>query len=777
MKRACSMKLSFSVLKARIACCLLACAPALYAQQTPVDYVDPFIDTHRPRFFFFNSASRPFGMVNLSPDTRPAGWFSGYVYGVDSVYCFSHIHSWQMWGIPVMPVVGQMNGHLGMAANGSPFSHTSEVAKPGYHKLLLNRYRIGVELTSTTRSGFHKYTFPKSENSHILFDLGAPLADGETAYAETWKIDPSTLAGYQIMAATNRRPKETPVYFYARLSKPSEAVAFWKDGAVNEAKNSRISGKNIGTAFSFSTHQDEEVYLQVGISYVSVEQARLNLDTEVADRNFASIKQESFDVWNEMLGRIQVEGGTDTDKIKFYTDLWHSLIGRRILSDVDGKYMDMTGDFPRIRQVGTDQSGKPLFPHYNFDAWWGSQWSLNILWSMVYPEIMDGFCNTMVDMYKNGGLIPRGPSGGNYTYVMIGDPATPFFGAAYQKGIRNFDVETAYEGLRKNAFPGGIRSHSGYEHDKEAKGGGMDDYVSLGYVSADRTNPSGYHRDASVSMTLEYAYQDWALSELAKSLGKADDEKLFAQRAENYKNVFNPRTGYMQPRNRDGSFAANFDPLHPFGFCESVSAIYTYFVPHDPSGLISLLGGEKKLTQRLNEQFEKGETFGFASAKGEKDGFWIDYSNQPGTGMAHLFNAAGSPWLAQKWVRKVKESNNSITPQAGYKGDEDEGQMGALGVLLSIGLFDFSGGCGADPSYEITSPVFDKVTIKLNNNYYPGDCFIIETANNSASNMYIKEAAFNDRPWKTHRISHSDYSKGGVLKLHLSPTPNKKWGR
>ena len=238
--------------------------------------------------------------------------------------------------------------------------------------------------------------------------------------------------------------------------------------------------------------------------------------------------------------------------MKFYTDLWHALLGRRIVSDVDGSYCDNTGPQPVTRQVRLDAQGKPLFPHYNFDALWGSQWSLNILWSFAYPEVMDGFCNTMVDMYRDGGMIPRGPSGGNYTFVMIGDPAAPFFAAAYNKGIRGYDAEKAYEGLRKNALPGGIRDHAGYEFGTNASGGGMKYYVERGYVPED-IEGRGMHKDGA-AMTLEYAYEDWCVAQFAKALGKDADARWLSARSYNYTNLWDASMKLMHPRNRDGSW-------------------------------------------------------------------------------------------------------------------------------------------------------------------------------------------------------------------------------
>ena len=747
-----------------------------------VDKVNPFVDSHRSRWFFFNSASRPFGMVSLNPDTGTEhSWGSGYLYDSLFVRCFSHIHNWQMSGVAVMPATGEFKGHLGMDAYKSAFTHDGEIAKPGYHKIRLDDYDITAELTCTARVGYHRYTFPKSSESYIIFDAGAFLAHSPTLYSEVWKIDDHTIAGWQITAATGRRPKDVPVYFYAQTDKKIEDIISWREHRiVRNTHPERISGKDSGMALKFSTEAGEQIIMKVAISFTSVENAKGNMAAEGTSWDFDEVMHDAFDEWDGMLGRIEVEGGTEEQQIKLYTDLWHSLLGRHIVSDADGHYIDMTGDTPIIRQIPAGPDGKPLYAHHNFDAWWGSHWSLDILWTMAYPEIVDEFCNTMVDYYHNGGMIPRGPSGGNYTFVMIGDTAAPFFAAAYNKGIRGYDVQAAYEGLRKNAFQGGIRDHAGYEAGNDAHSGGMDWYETAGYVPDGRKGLSGMHTTGA-AMTLEYAYQDWCLAQFAGALGKTDDYAFFMNRSKNYRNVWDPAVGFMHARGEDGNFLEGFDPLEiseSDGFCESNAAIYTHFVPHDMKGLIELVGGNDKYIEKLDRQFKDSEPNGFfrSSDPALKQYNWTDYGNQPGTGMAHLFSYAGAPWLTQKWVRKVKAAYSDITPYGGYRDDEDQGQMGALGVLMAIGLFEVDGGCAMEPYYEITSPIFDKVTIKLNPDYYGGSSFTIETRKNSEKNMYIQKATLNGAKWNSCIFSHEQFSNGGTLVLELGPRPNKKWG-
>ena len=771
---------------------LLALGSILGCAKTPAQYVNPQIDTVQSRWFYFASACRPFGMVNLSPDTDVNGsWKSGYLYDSKYIRCFSHLHAWQMSGIPVMPGVGDIKAHKGFDANKASFSHDDEVVSPGYHKVFLSDRNIGVELTSTSRVGFHRYKFPASDRSHIAFNLDAKLGHGNMQASAVRPVSKTEFEGSVTMKRTGRRRKPCTVYFAAELSKPFTKIMAWEETIV---ELSQVKGENPGFYVEFPTGQDEIVMMKLGMSYVSAQQARKNLKAELDHWDFRRVVAESEAEWNQWLGRIEVAGGSEQQRVKFYTDLWHALLGRRIVSDVDGKYIDNTGNEPKVRQVRLDDSGKPIYPHYNFDALWGAHWSLNILWSMAYPELMDGFANTMVDMYDNGGLIPRGPSGGNYTYVMIGDPASSFFACAYNKGIRDYDVEKAYEGLRKNAFVGGIRDHAGYEVGDEVAGGGMKYYADRGYVPLHKDG-KGKHREAA-AQTLEYAYQDWCLAQLAKALGKTSDHDLFLKRSGSYRNLFDsqagkkldpelgfdPRSGWIRPKEKDGSWYEDYSPIgkgefNCKGFVESNSAIYTWFVPHDLQGLAELMGGKEMAAEKLNRQFELAGEKRYVAPHGGHSSNWVDYENQPATGMAHVFNHLDQPWRSQYWVRRVKqESFGEATPYGGYNGDEDQGQMGALGVLMAIGLFDIEGGAALQPGYEITSPVFDKITIHLDRRYYPGKSITLICKNNSPENMYIQSVKFNNKPWNDVQISHDELFKGGTLEIELGPRPNKQWG-
>jgi predicted alpha-1,2-mannosidase len=748
------------------------------------DLVEPMVDAANSRFFFFNSATRPFGMVNLSPDMNLNGtWNTGYRYNEDTIKCFSHIHCWELSGIPVMPTTGIFKGHLGPDKYGSTYSHADEIAKPGYHKVVLKDYGVAAELTSTTRVGFHRYTFPKSDEGHILFDFSTILGSSETQSSKVRKASNQLIEGEVTMAGGVRRPKPITIYFVASFDKPFESFGGWKNKEIIAVEN-QVEGPQTGVYVNFKTNNGEKRMMKVAISYVSIEEAKNNLETELPHWDFDKIVRESADEWNTWLGRIEVEGGTLTEQRRFYTDLWHALQGRRIVSDVSGSYIDNTGATPRSRKVPLGSNGKPKFKMYNSDSFWGAQWSLNTLWHLVYPEVTEEFINSMLLMYDDGGLIPRGPSGGNYTYVMTGAAMTPFIVSAYQKGIRGYDINKAYQGMRKDHFPGGMMSKAGYEHNT-FKGGGIEEYISMGYVPHPLHKIKyGFHQDGA-AQTLEYSYQDYALSQMAKALGKKEDADLFAKRSMNYKNLYNKEAGWMWVKDREGNWAQPIDVLrYENGWNEGNAAQYTWFVPHDVKGLIGLIGGNEKFTEKLNGVFEASRKHGFVSGKSENGPIremqrrvYLNYGNQPCMETPFLFNYASKPWLTQYWARQLIDSVYSgISPQKGYSGDEDQGLMGSLAVLLKIGLFSTNGGTSEKPFYEISSPIFSKITINLNPAYYPGKKFVIEAKNNRSNNLYIQSATLNGKVLNQAWFNHDVVANGGSLILQMNVKPNKAWG-
>ena len=744
-------------------------------QREVVDYVDPLIGTasERTRWLFFSSACRPFGMVNLSPDMEVKGtWNAGYLYGVNTIRGFSHVHAWQLGGIPVMPTTGTLKGPQGSVQYRSHFSHKTETVCPGYHALTLDDYGIRVQLTSTDRVGFHRYTFPASQVAHVLFDLGAQCGPAGMKDACARKVSDTELEGYVINAATRRRPKPCRICFVARFDTPFTAFGGWVGSKVTKNRD-EISGQDSGVYVQYSTTSEQVIKLKVALSYVSEAQARLNLEAELPHWNFERVKSASRQVWNEWLSRIEVEGGTRAQRTRFYTDLYHVLLGRRTTSDVNGKYCDMTGPEPVVRQIPLDEQGVPRYRHFNSGSLWNTFWNINIIWGLIAPDLIREWVHFLLDMYRDGGLIPRGPSGHNYTFGMIGAHSTPFIVGAYMKGIRDFDTELAYAGMRKNAFPGGLMSKAGYEHDT-CIDGCVEYYIERGYIPDDRESKHGWHSDGA-AMTLEYAYDDWCLAQMAQVLNRQEDYELFMKRARNYENPYDQSTGLMRPRNSDGSWIEPFEPFGPKGWCEGNAWQYTWFVPHDMEGLIRLMGGRDPFVRKLDFAFEQSAPNDFIRRHGP--GSHVNYDNQPAQQLAHLFNYAGAPWLTQKWVRRVKsQAFGGITPERGYRGDDDSGQASGLSALLAIGLFQVRGGAAVEPVYEIASPVFDKVTIHLDRRYYPGKEFTIVTRNNSKRNMFIQSARLDGQPWDRPWFYHRHLVDGGTLELELGPEPNRRWG-
>ncbi|SNR43109.1 alpha-1,2-mannosidase, putative [Maribacter sedimenticola] len=752
-----------------LALCLTSCEKDKNDMEVQlVDLVYPQLDTENSRWFFFSSANRPFGMVNLSPDTEINGaWGSGYRYKVDTIKGFSHIHAWQMSGLSVMPIKTTTERDSTIFTDFySSFDHNEEIISPGYHYLELERYGITAELTSTKRVGFHKYTYAKGTKSRsVLLNLNTVLGPNENIDGTLQKDSNMELSGSFVMTPTRRRPKPLTTYFKIKFNTPIGTIE------QDEQTNNYMVVLN---------DTEDPVLMKVGISYTSINNAETNIITELPHWDFSKTVNESKLEWNTMLSRIQIEGGSDQDQRRFYTDLWHALQGRRIISDVNGAYPDNTGKEFRIGQLPLNEQGTPKFNHYNSDSFWGAQWTINTLWGLVYPDIMHEFSQSLMQYYKDGGLVPRGPSGGNYTNVMTGASSTPFIVSAIQKGIVNEQLDTIYSALKKNHMLGGIMGKAGYEHDTDI-GGGLKYYLEKGYVPWPLPEGKfGIHLDGS-GQTLEYAYQDFTLAQLAKKIGREEDRQYFENRSKNYKNVFNPASGWMQARNVEGEWSKDFDPyVYENGFVESNAAQSTWFVPHDMDGLSALMGGKDTAVEKLNAQFIKAEELNFTSGNSHESELHPEYrripvnlGNQPSIQTPFAFNKLGRPDLTQYWTRKVVEKAFSgLAPNTGYNGDEDQGLMGSLNVLYKIGLFQMNGGTEENPEYQIGSPIFNKISIKLHPGYYQGETFTIQAKDNNASNIYSDIPVFNGTELPNYNIRHSDIVKGGELILNMKNSAN-----
>ncbi|MFV2070000.1 MAG: GH92 family glycosyl hydrolase, partial [Pirellulales bacterium] len=497
---------------------------SLAAEKEPADYVDLFLGTSSSRWMLYPGPSMPFGMVKLSPDNTDA-WSmdAGYEYGIESICGFGHVHSWMMGSFLTMPTTGPMKVVPGPktdpdAGYRSRFSHDNEQASPGYYAVTLDDYGIKAELTATTRTGFQRYTFPKSDEAHIVFDLQIP-EEGHPRIVEAFvrKVNEAEIAGsVKRVAGWN----EYTLHFVARFNKPFASLAGWKGSDLLEDVQQVAIGddRDIGAIVSFATDAGEVILLKTAISYVSIEQARLNLEKESSSFgwNFDQARHRARNVWNDLLKKIEVAGGTESDKVKFYTNLYRSYNARTIFSDVNGQYVDMC---EKVRQLED-----PTSPVYGCDAFWNTFWNLNQLWTLLTPETANRWVRSLLEIHDRGGWLPKGPGGVEYSSIMVASHEIGLIVSAYQKGIRNYDVAKAYDAIKQiQVNPGGAHPCGGFVGNRNLRS-----YRAMGFVPAD---------EGSVSNTLEYAYDDWCVAQMAKVLGKTNDYATFMARSQYYKNV------------------------------------------------------------------------------------------------------------------------------------------------------------------------------------------------------------------------------------------------
>ncbi len=734
----------------------------------PIDYVDPLLGTSSSRWMLFPGSAMPFGMVKLSPDNTDGTGYqlgAGYEYKINSISGFGHVHSWMMGSFLTMPATGEIKILPGSKDDPdfgyrSRINHDNEKASPGYYSILLDDYGIKAELTSTTRGGFQRYTFPKEESGHILFDLQVPEEEQPTIIgASVKKVNDTEIEGYVKREAGEWN--EYTLHFVVRFNRPFASMGGWQGSDIlDESDEIGIrENSDVGAFLKFNLKDDQTVLIKTGISYVSIEQARLNMETEMDGFgwDFDAVHKHARDTWNELLGKIKVEGGSETDRLKFYTNMYRSYASRSIFSDVNGKYVDVCEN--------VQQLDDPDSPVYGCDAFWGSFWNLNQHWSLVIPDITEQWVNSLLEIYDKGGWLPDAPGGIEYSSIMVASHQIPFIVNAWQKGIQGFDAEKAYKAMKEIQMnPGRPHECGGYAGNRN-----LQTYMDIGYVPAD---------EGPVSNTLEYAYDYWCVAQMAKSLGKTDDYRYFMQRAQYYRNVFDPSTGYIRPKYAGGPWLEEFTAMegaagqgHSFGFgskayVEANAWQFSWFVPHDLKGLIGLMGPEE-FNKRLEEGFGKSRPY-FASE-------FVNHGNQPNMEAPWLFNYSGKPWLTQYWVREILDNYYGTGPVDGYHGDEDQGQMGAWYVMSAMGLFQMDGGSSVDPVYELSGPVFEKISIQLDQNYYEGKDFIIEAKNSSAVNRYIQSVTLNGRELDKFWFRHSELVKGGKLVLVMGSKPNKEW--
>ncbi|MBC6998910.1 GH92 family glycosyl hydrolase [Cytophaga sp. FL35] len=755
-----------------------------YAQENPIDHVDPFIGTD----FFghtYPGAALPNALVHLSPDIHTEGWTycAGYVYSESSIMGFSHTH-WSGVGmvnggeILLMPTTHQklqvVPGSLENPDAGyrSRFDHAEESASPGYYSVMLKDYNIKAELTSTERAGFHRYTFPESKTSRIILDVGHQIGDmtqgelSELRIVNNQQIEGAKAAGLG------------KVYFVAEFSKPflyyGTFDAAYKtpesDGSIFPYKNAEV-GDKIGAFVQYHTEENEAILVKVGISYTSIEGARKNLKAEIPHWNFDQTKERAEKIWNKELSKVTIKGGTEEQKQIFTTALYRSLLAQYISQDVDGSYFGSDGKIHN-----TDG-----FDFYGSFSCWDTYRTQHPLMTLVAPEHVNDYIKSIEKKVKNYGWLPAQHFLNVYGESMVGDHLIPVIVDAYLKGYQDFDVELLYKAMKKKALESPKPPIP-----EEAGRSGLEFYLDLGYAPIDKVTEA-------VPNTLELAYDDWCIAQLAKELGKEKDYELFTQRAYNYQNVWDKKTQFMRPRKADGfwlpalenqsqqivtegnhSYYQYFDPLlvgrrpnrH---YTESNAWQYVWSVQHDVQGLIELFGGPKAFTNKLDTFFEMSPVItppkyvGVVGTIGQ-----YVHGNQPSHHVAYLYNYAGQPWKTQQKARQVMNEFYRTGP-GGLCGNEDMGSLSSWYVLSAMGIYPMTPGSTV---YTIGSPIFEEVELNLPE----GKSFNIKTINNSLENQYIQSAKLNGKPFNQTFIDHSVITKGGTLEFVMGAKPNKSWG-
>lgn len=696
-------------------------------------FVNPFIGTGG-HGHTYPGASMPFGMMQLSPDTRLEGWdgCSGYHYSDEYIYGFSHTHL-SGTGISdygdllLMPTnsVNFNNGSDGKSGYRAHFSHENEAASPGFYKVLLDETNIEVELTVSKRSGIHKYTFPKNSKQIVILDLehrDKVLSSGINVISKT------EISGHR---HSEEWAKDQRLFFNIKFSRAYKNVTFLND---------KTEGEKVKAAFEFDASEGNELEIKIAISAVDEAGAKKNREAEIGNKSFQQIKNEAETAWENQLKKIEIDASTSLNnqkninqKIIFYTALYHTMLAPNLYQDVDGRYRGM--------DLEIHQSND--FENYTVFSLWDTYRAAHPLYTIIEKERTTHFINSLLAKYDEGGILPIWPLAGNYTWCMVGYHAVPVIADAYLKGIRGFDSEKALKAMKHSAMQDKL---------------GLKSYKEFGFIPLEEESES-------VSKTLEYAYDDWTISEMAKAMGKMNDYKLFSERAQNYKNVFDPETKFMRGRFRNTWFAP-FDPYEVnFNYTEANSWQYSFYAPQDISGLINLMGGKAEFENQLDKLFTaKQETSGREQA--DITGLIGQYAhgNEPSHHMAYLYNFVNKPAKTQEKVHQILNEMYQNAPD-GISGNEDCGQMSAWYVFSAMGFYPVT---PASNQYIIGTPLFERATINLED----GKKFEISTENVSDTNKYIASATLNGKPLKRSFIEHSEIMDGGKLVFKMIDKPS-----
>ena len=740
---------------------LLALSAGSVTAKDNVDYVDPFIGT--TNFSICNpGAIRPHGLMSVVPfnvmgsdlnqqDKDSRWWSAVYEYNNKYFTGFAHVTLSgvgcpEMGTLLTMPTTGELN--VDYRSYGSEYK--DETARPGYYSNVLTKYGIKCEVAATMRSSIERYTFPGGK-SNLLFNLGNGLTN--EIGASLRRVSDTEFEGTRLLGTFCYNPQAVfPMYFVVRVNKKPAAFGMWKKQP--DLRNAQaqwdtyqgkyklypgygrdMAGNDIGYYMTYDLAKGEQVEVQVGVSFVSIEGARANLNAEQQGFNFDKTVADTRAEWANTLNRISVEGGTDDQRRVLYTALYHSQIHPTVLQDVDGKYPKME----------SNENGHTNGNRYTVYSLWDTYRNLSQLETLLYPDKQVDMINSMIDMYREWGWMPKWELFGRETWTMEGDPSIPYIADAYMRGLRGFDINTAYKAFRASATLPGKDNKMRPDIDPYIE----KDYVPLGFYAADMSG------DNSVSHALEYYLADNALSILAKELGHNSDAKLFRQRALGYKHYYSKESGTLRPIQKDGSFLTPFNPEAGAnfencpGFHEGSAWNYTFYAPHDVMGMAKMMGGQRKFVDKLQMVFDKG---------------LYDPANEPDIAYPYLFSYfKGDEWRTQKTVSELLKKYYTARPD-GIPGNEDTGTMSAWAIFSMIGIYPDNPG---DPSYTLTTPAFDKVTLHLDPKFYPNGDITIETDRTSPSQQYIKSVTIGGKKLNGFRLTHRQLMEGKTLKMQL----------
>lgn len=721
----------------------MACLAALLAactsqKENPVDFIDPFIGTGF-HGHTYPGATVPFGAVQLSPDTRAGNWdaCAGYHYDDSTLTGFSHTHlsgtgCIDLGDLLIRPTTQTVDPSRQPMYAPAAFRHEDEKAEAGYYAVLLHEEGIRAELTATAHTGVHRYTFPKESTPTVIVDLKHSL-DNEHIYESSLQVvNPHEITG---MRNTRGWSDNQRIYFVIQCSQPFEKATLVSNQKALEGKEAE--GTDLQALLKFKDHTSEPIVMKVGLSIVSVENARENLQAEVEGFDFDAVKQAAYHTWNDAVSAIKVEGGTEEQKTNFYTALYHSMVVPNVVSDVNGQYRRHDQTIGQLPQGAVQYSTFSLWD--TFRAW-------NPMMTLIDTTLVTNMIHSFLHIYDASGGLPLWPLSAGETGTMIGYHSASVIADAYMKGIRGFDAEKALEALVVSS-------------EKNQKG--ADYYISKGFI------PSNIKKE-SISCLLEFAYDDWCIAQLAQALGKQEIYDTYIRRSQQYLNVFDGATRFFRPKRMDGNLETPFNPNEVGrAYTEATAWQYRFFVPHDVNGMVQLFGGKEAFTSALDDIFH---------TDAQVDGDLVDitgligqyaHGNEPSHHIAYLYNYIGQPWKTQAMTRRLLDEMYAPTPK-GIVGNEDCGQMSAWYILSSLGLYAV---CPGSNEFTFTTPLFEKATLQLAN----GKTLTI-TANHPEKNLYIDKVELNGKEIETNFVTYEQLMGGGELHFSLTDQPNRKRG-